>query len=218
MAKKKSVKKKGIDEKKELSDKEKKKEKTKQNRALAWILLFIGVFFVVLIVSFFAMKSSNHPKYKGMTFNIVQEGELKFYQTSFKVIYKGELTNYNIYLRNNPKELQRKVPFEGELNLRNNLVLSTTTENLFCDGDWSLAIANFLNLGIFNIEIIKDENATCSQSGEYMFVQIEEGEETRIEEYGPSCYKLIVSDCEILPVTERFMIEVFDKVNSMLEE
>ena len=50
-----------------------------------------------------------------LTFNVIQEGELTFYQTAFQVIYKGKLANYNIYLRNNPKELERKVPFEGEL-------------------------------------------------------------------------------------------------------
>jgi hypothetical protein len=51
-----------------------------------------------------------------------------------------------------------------------------------------------------------------------MFVQIEEGEETRIEQFGPSCYKLIVNDCEILPATERFMIEVFSEFNALLNK
>ena len=59
---------------------------------------------------------------------------------------------------------------------------------------------------------MKDENASCDAEGEYMFIQIEEGEETNVEQFGPSCYKLIVSDCEILPVTERFMIEMFVKL------
>jgi hypothetical protein len=204
--------------KKEEAFKEGESKKTlakKQNKTLGNILVFIGILFLVLILSFIVTRVSNNPSYNGVTFNVIKEGELTFYQTSFKVLYKGENATYNIYLRNNPKELAKEVPFNGELNLKNNLVLNTTTENLFCEGDWNLAIGNLQNLKIFNINIMKDENASCSSRGEYMFVQIEEGNETRIEQYGPSCYKLIVSDCEILPVTERFMIETFSKVNSM---
>ncbi len=198
-------------------EKVKKKELSKENKTLMKILMVIGLFFLILVVSFFIMKTSNQPEYNGMTFNVIQEGELTFYQTAFKVLYKGELTNYNIYIRNNPRKLEKDVPFEGELELRNFLVLNTTTENLFCEGDWSLAIGNLQNLEIFNIEIMTDKNATCDENGDYMFVEIEEGEETKIEQFGPSCYRLTVSDCEILPVTERFMIEVFSEVNKLLD-
>lgn len=198
--------------------KEKKKEKTKQNKTLRNIFVFIGVFLLVFALVFIIMGIRNKPDYRGVTFNVIKEGELTFYQTAFKVLYKGENATYNIYLRNNPKELAKEVPFDGELNLKNILVLNTTTENLFCDGDWNLAIGNLQNLGIFNIKIMRDENATCSPGGEYVFVQIEEGNETKVEQYGPSCYKLIVSDCEILPATERFMIEVFADVDFMLAE
>ncbi len=212
---KKSTNKKGV---KTENKTELKKEKSKENKLLLKILLVIGMFFLAILVAFFVMKSSAHPKYNGVNFNVIQEGEITFYQTSFQVIYKGKLTNYNIYLRNNPKDLEKEVPFQGELELRNFMVVNTTTENLFCEGDWSLATGNLMNLEIFNIEIMRDENASCSEGGEYMFVEIEEGEETKIEQFGPSCYRLTVSDCEILPVTERFMIEVFAEVNSMFED
>ena len=193
-------------------------EKSKENKLLLKILLVIGFFFLVILAAFFIMKSSASPKYNGVTFNVVQEGELTFYETSFNVIYKGKPTVYNFYLRNNPKELKKNVPFEGKVELKNFMVLNSTTKNLFCEGDWNLAIGNLLNLNIFNIEIMKDENASCSSEGEYIFVEIEEGEETKVEQVGPSCYRLIVSDCEILPVTERFMIEVFSEVNTLLDE
>jgi hypothetical protein len=206
------------EESKIMEDKVRKKEISKENKMLSKILIVIGIFFLIIIIAFIIIRVSTKPNYNGVTFNAIQEGEIIFYQTTFKVLYKGELTNYNIYLRNNPNKLKKEVPFDGELNLKNILVLNTTTENLFCEGDWNLAIGNLQNLGIFNIQIMKDENATCSQEGDFMFLQIEEGEESRIEQYGPSCYKLIVSDCEILPVTERFMIETFAKVNEELDK
>jgi hypothetical protein len=190
----------------------------KNNKTLRNILVFIGVFLLVFVMAFVIIGIKNKPDYKGVTFNVIKEGELTFYQTAFNVLYKGKPATYNIYLRNNPKELAKEVPFNGELNLKNILVLNTTTENLFCGGDWSLAMGNLQNLEIFNIKIMKDENASCDSEGRYMFVRIEEGNETKIEQYGPSCYKLIVSDCEILPATERFMIEIFSKVDSMLDK
>jgi hypothetical protein len=191
-------------------------ESGKNNRLLGGILLFLGILLLIIFISFFIIKSQSQFKYHDMKFNVTQQGEITFYQTYFNVIYKERPAIYNIYLRNDPRKLEKNVPFEGDLNLRNILVLNTTTENLFCEGDWSIAIANMKNLEIFNIKVISDENASCDTGGRYMFVQIEEGNESKIEQYGPSCYKLIVSDCEILPVTERFMIETFDKVNEEL--
>lgn len=199
--------------------KEPKKEKfKKENKILRNILIFIGIFFLVFAIVFIIATIKNKPDYNGVTFHVVQEGQLIFYQTSFDRIYQGKPIIYNFYLRNNPKELGKEVPFNGEINLKKFLILNTTTENLFCDGDWSLAIGNLQNLEIFNIKVMKDENASCNSDGAYMFVQIEEGNETKVEQYGPSCYRLTVANCEILPVTERFMIEIFAKINSELSK
>lgn len=201
---------------KELSEQE--KVKAKENKFLSRFFIVILLFFLAIIVAFFIMKSPSHTKYNGITFNVIKEGELIFYEVPFNVANNGKPAVYNIYLRNEPKKLNKEIPFKGELELKNYMVLDVTTENLFCDGDWNIAIGNMLNLNIFNIEIMKDENAGCDPEGEYMFVQIEEGEKSMIEQTGPSCYKLIVSDCEVLPVTERFMIEVFSEVNKHLEK
>jgi hypothetical protein len=193
------------------------KEKVaKENNVLKWILISIGIILLIIVLIFVIKNTQNKFQYKGMKFEVIKEGELTFYQTSFQVVFNKTPARYNIYLRNDPRNIQREVPLNGELNLRNFLVLNTTTEDLFCEGDWNLAIGNMQNLRIFNIKVMKDENASCDQNGNYMFVQIEEGNETRIEQYGPSCYKLIVNNCEILPVTERFMVETFVKFNEGL--
>ena len=102
--------------------------------------------------------------------------------------------------------------------MTNNLILNVTTENLFCDGDWQIAIGNLMNLEIFNIKVGKDENASCDLEGRYTFVQISESNESKIEQYGPSCYHLYVADCEILPVTEKFMVETFLKINEFTKD
>ncbi|MCX6750779.1 MAG: hypothetical protein NTZ83_04940, partial [Candidatus Pacearchaeota archaeon] len=134
-----------------------KKERKEENKVLKIVLVFIGIFFLCLIVAFFIMWSSNHPKYGGLTFNVVQEGQLTFYQTSFPIIYQGEVAKYNIYLRNNPKKLEKEVPFTGDISSIQDTVINITHE-FDCDGDQTIAIANLVNLyGAINKKIMRDE-------------------------------------------------------------
>jgi hypothetical protein len=195
-------------------EKEKKKERTKENKILTVVLVFIGIFFLILIVSFLIMRTSNHPKYGGLTFNVIQEGELKLYQTSFPIIYKGDVAKYNIYLRKNPKELKRNVPFSGEISSIQDTVINITKE-FDCNGDQVIAIANIVNLyGAINKKIMRDENASCDELGRYMYIVVQPGEETSVEQFGPNCYNINIKDCEILEGTERFILEMLAKINS----
>lgn len=194
--------------------KEKKKIKSEEDKVLRFVLLFIGVFFLVLIVSFFVIRQQNNPDYKGLTFNVIQEGEITFYQTSFPVLYQGEVAEYNIYLRNNPKELARKVTFEGEIDSIKDTVINITKE-FDCDGDQVIAIANLVNLyNALGKDIMADNNASCDELGRYMYIVVQPGEETSIEQYGPSCYNINIKDCEILEGTERFIAEMLVKIHS----
>jgi hypothetical protein len=194
--------------------KEKKKIKSEEDKVLRFVLLFIGVFFLVLIVSFFVIRQQNNPDYKGLTFNVIQEGEITFYQTSFPVLYQGKVADYNIYLRNNPKELARKVTFEGEIDSIKDTVINITKE-FDCDGDQVIAIANLVNLyNALGKDIMADNNASCDELGRYMYIVVQPGEETSIEQYGPSCYNINIKDCEILEGTERFIAEMLVKIHS----
>lgn len=194
------------------------KEKIKENRIIRNVLIFIGIFFLMLILSFVIMKNSKNPKYGGLTFNIINEGELTFYHTSIPIIYKGEVAYYNIYLRNNPRELKRKVPFYGELDSIKNTVINITDE-FDCEGDQVIAIANLVNIyGAIGKEIMKDENASCDELGRYTYLIVQQGEETSIEKFGTSCYKININDCEILEGTERFIAEMLAKYHSEVYE
>ncbi|MGY4884969.1 MAG: hypothetical protein ACP5NZ_05310 [Nanobdellota archaeon] len=192
----------------------KKKAIVNENKALKSVLVFIGVFFVVLIITFFILKSSNNPKYGGLTFNIIQEGQLTFYHTSIPVLYNGEVKDYNIYLRNNPRYLKKEVPFNGEIDSIKITAVNITKE-FDCEGDQVIAIANLVNVyGAIKKDIMKDENATCDELGRYMYISIQPGEETSVEQIGPNCYNINIKDCEILEGTERFILELLSKYNS----
>ena len=192
-----------------------KKQVDYENKLLRNLILIFVACVVVFIVVYIMISSANHFTYRGVKFDVVQEQDLTFYKTSFPAMYQGSTVPYNFYIRNDPRVLDSEIPFEGSQNLLDNMVINMT-ENFDCDGDGVIAIANFVKFYQFiGTKVIKDPNATCDQQGRYMFVQIQEGNSTEIKQTGPSCYELDVSDCEILKVTERFMIESFVKAQKV---
>jgi hypothetical protein len=194
-----------------------KKQIKKQEKQLGMILGVIGIFFIIILVAFLINRNATHFKYEELEFKLVKEGNIIFYQVPMVTQYQGNKLTYNFYLRTNPNDL-KEVPFEGEIELKNNIILNVTTENLYCDGDWQIAIGNLMNLNVFNIDVLKDENLGCDENGNYLFININEGEESKIEQVGPSCYNLYISNCEVLPVTEKFMVETFLEINEFVED
>ena len=83
-------------------------------------------------------------------------------------------------------------------------------EGFNCDGRGIIAVKNLITLyDVVGIDVLKDETASCPEGEEYMFVRIQNGNETSIEQFAPSCYNININNCEILEGTERFMIETF---------
>jgi len=216
------IKKEGKEKTKEFQGVEKEKHATKsqikrQKKQFGIILGVLSAIILLCLIGFIFNYSATHFDYKGLKFKKVVQGEIIFYEVPMVTQYEGSKLTYNFYLRTNPNKL-KDVTFDGEIELKNALILNVTTENLFCDGDWQIAIGNLMNLYIFNIEVGRDENATCDSAGRYAFVQIHEGNESRIEQYGPACYNLYIADCEVLAVTEKFMVETFVKINEFEED
>ena len=190
-----------------------------ENKILRNFLIWLGILIFVFILVFLIINSIKHFEYNGISFNVIKEGEVIFYHTSFprySPITGKHIENYNIYLRNDPRKLEN-ILFEGEINLRERLVINST-ESFSCDGHGGIAGYNFQQiLGAVGIKVIKDPNATCDSQGRYMFVKIQPGNITSIEQFGPACYNLNVNNCEILKVTEKFIIETFVKLNEIKE-
>ncbi|MCK5624696.1 hypothetical protein KAI04_02550 [Candidatus Pacearchaeota archaeon] len=203
----------GKEEIKHASKDQIKRQKKQLNIILSILGLFILLFALVLFINY----KTAHFTYEGVKFEIVKEGNLVFYNTAFPIYSEdGEkISNYNFYIRNNPKKLE-KVPFIGELSLSENMVINMTG-NFDCNGDGVIAIANIVNLYNFlGTEVIKDEEAGCDATGKYVFLQIEAGNETKVEQFWNTCYKITINECEILEGTERFMLETFVEINKIL--
>lgn len=192
-----------------------------QNKLLAYILIFVGSVIVLAFLTFYFIHSTNNFEYKGVKYQVWKEGHITFYRTVFPMynLMTGEHTaDYNMFIRNDPRNL-RKIPFEGEFNFRSTMVVNSEG-NFTCDGDGIIAVANMVKFfqEVAQKKVIKDENATCDPEGKYGYINIIEGNETKIVQTGPVCYEIRVSNCEILKSTERFMTEGFSKLDSMLNQ
>lgn len=189
-------------------------EDEKENKLLRNILIGVGVVFLLFIIFILLNNNIGNFEYEGVDFKTIREGNLLFYNTKLEMMKNGEhVADYNFFLRKDPRRLA-EVPFYGKVAVAKNIVINSSGE-FNCDGDGIIAIANLDKLfNVLGFKTLQDKNATCSQSANYSFIQIEAGNETKIVQDGVSCYTVFVKDCEILDATERFMLEIFVQVNS----
>ena len=192
-----------------------KKKRSKEEKTLRNVLLVMGIFFVVFIASYLIINSMKHFEYRGLEFDIMREGDITFYHTSLPLVKNNVKINYNVYLRNDPRKLE-KIPVEGEINLLEMMVINST-DSFVCDGDGGISMYNFQQiLGALDIQVIQDPDAGCDSLARYSYILIKEGNITSIEQTGPSCYNFNVNNCEILAVMEKFLVETLVKANNVL--
>ena len=194
------------------------KKQKEQNKVLKNVLIFIGVVFAGFVIYFIILSYLNHFEYSGVKFEI-SKNEVKgqtLYRTSIPIIYNGEERDYNFYLREDPRQLETKVPMPKQFVFRKNLILDVTTENLFCGGDWNYFQLQLQNLGIFDIGLwAKNSTMKYEPAQNYMFITINEANQTEISSTGGNSYEANVSSCEIASVADRLLLEAIVKNNEM---
>ena len=210
-----------IEESKSEEEAKKEEEQTKSHKSiLKWFFVFVIAFAVVFAATSFLINSSKHFDYSGIEFNIIQYGKITFYRTTFPVTYLDGVTgnlvsgNYEITLRNDPRQLNKSIPFNGQVYLMHNITINSTRK-VDCEGDGIIAMANFWKLEIFemNINITEGLNVSCDSKGSSIHINVIPSNISSIEQIGPACYNFNVNNCEIIPVMERYMIETFAEWN-----
>ncbi len=205
----------GIEEEKVV----KKGQIKKQNELFKKLLLVMVGFLIFFLIIFYANSSINKFDVEGVEFFLdtsAMQGRT-LYRTSIPVIYQGRTVDYNFWLRTNPKKLDEMVPLNEEIIFRKNVVFEVTTENLFCEGDWTIGLANILTLyKVLGMNILVDgENLTYEPKEDYMFITITEWDKTEILKIDEHHYEVNVNNCEILPAFERLMLEAFIQHNEL---
>lgn len=194
-----------------------KKELDKENKILRNVLIGIGIILLIVIIITLVVYNSKTIEYKNVEFKKIDYSGLILYHTSFPLTYNNKSVIYNEYLRINPRKTVANVPFEGELAAKDTMVINFEDE-FICNGDGVISVVNLRDLyQIIGIKVMTDPNATCDVYGRYMYLNILSGNETKVVQTNTYCYNLYVKDCEILDVTERFMIETLSKINAKKE-
>lgn len=203
----------------DVQEKESKEQIKGENKILKIILILIGVIVVLGLGGYLFIDNVRHFDYLGVDYEVVKfcdtEPCLILYQTSLPVVHNGVRTDYNFYLRNDPRELET-VEFDGDITLLPEMIINSTGD-FNCDGDGVIAIANLVQLyEVVGTKVMRNESIQCDLLGGHTFIQIQEGDETRINKFGVSCYEINVNNCEILEGTEKFMIKSFAEVQKLL--
>ncbi|GIU68576.1 MAG: hypothetical protein KatS3mg001_426 [Candidatus Pacearchaeota archaeon] len=192
-----------------------------EEKILRVVLLSALIILILVFVIAYIINLPRSFEYRGVKFKVVnfcdQGPCLKTYNTQLPVTYRenGQLkkANYNFYLRNDPRTLEKKVVFEGNLSLKKNLFMDITFDKS-CKGYESVAVANFATLyRIMDVNINATSDFGCDLLGNSMYISLQESNSTNIKQIGPACYEINIKDCEILEGMERFMVETFVKLN-----
>ena len=196
------------------------------------ILLILGALIVLALVYFsfsYLFSGLGKVKYEGLTFAKEMYGQLPVYRYSYLVRSpSGETFQYNLFLRNNPKE--NKVPIEGKIAYPEGedvLVGINGTGLIGCQNS-TIAVAslsqflanNFINIkaGSADLKEAEQKNLTYINCRIYpgnTVIIIKEGNETKITKEGANCHTIEAANCEILRAAEKFIVQsVIDMQNS----
>ena len=210
------------------STKEDLEQKTKQNKTIIIaIALMASVLLIMFLVPYIKHNYFNKFEYMRLDFQKTQLGDLYFYSTSIPVANPeatevvGEyLMPYNRY---DPRELdyiEVNTPYEKIMFKRDNKTIFVTLdpEMDHCP-DNTIALSNlagFLrDFAKYEIETaVSDEEyansskmnyVTCDTYPDAITLSITSGDKTEIRKRGGNCYILTYNNCEIIPVTEKFI-------------
>lgn len=197
----------GIEEEKISTEGQVKKNNETFKVVILVMIGFLAFFFGIMFVNYLM----NHFTIDGVEFELDTKSisGTTLYKTSIPVIYDGKKADYNFYFRTDPRKLNEKVNLSEKIVFRKNIVLDLTTENLFCDGDWTIALANLQNLySLLEINLsAKNESMKYEPASEYLFITINEGNLTEIIQKDENNYDVNIHNCEVLPAFEKLMFE-----------
>ncbi len=202
-------------EKEENLEKQK-KEGENQNKILKTFLILGGIVILFALGYYFYAQTQIHIEYKQINFEMTRIGNITFYETR-TLANSSEGSPFGFRLRTNPNDL-KSIPFDDVENFRllklNGYGYSNNTFD--CEGDGVIAMANLQRLfSEIGMNLVRDSNATCDPQGRYNYFYLKYGNETAIREVGSHCYNIVIkgndAKCEILPATEKLMVEMYSR-------
>jgi len=208
-------------------DKKSKEEKIQNNKTIKIVLGISLLIILIVLFLYFYTQSQSYFNYKGIDFKTTKMGEgediILFYETlTFFGSSDGENSLFGFRIRTKPSKL-KKIDFENleEFDLMKLNAYSYEENKTFnCQGYGTIAMQNLKRLfSKMGMTFIQDPNATCDDKGRYNYFNIKYGDETGIKQVGERCYDIVIKGnddaCEVLPATEKLMVELFVKYGEL---
>lgn len=219
--------------KNESSDDEIQKKYEKQ---LKWfIYLMMSIILIIILITFINNNFIKQFEYHEIKFQKTQLGDLIFYSAKFPVVGStGQIIgDYAINLRNDPRTLEDMPMNVNEGKIKFNLIVKNHTRvyaptyisiNPFMEicedsGISLLTLSGFLRDSGLNVSSAVTDKAYAKKNNEThkwcdplnTVIIITNGNETIINEIQPSCFEIKFKDCEILKVSENFILNILEQ-------
>ncbi len=221
----------------EKKDEENKEEKIKkigltknQNKQIMWaVILMVSVLMVVILVPIIKVQLGKFV-YAKLDWQKTKLGEIDYYSTRIPAGQPDEFGNYvgNFFInfRNDPRKLDEEINMKKTTTMpiftRDKVVyISTGKMERNCHEGIvaTLTLSGFLRqFALMNVssamgdkEIANETGfpyITCFNSPKNTVINVIEGNETRIIQTSPDCYTLEFKDCEVIEVSEKFILEI----------
>ncbi len=194
-----------------------------KDSTLIWIFAVMVLIIIGVLVGYFVGKGGQSFTYEGLKFTKEKFGEIPvFHYYYFYESEKGNLVQYNLYLRKDPR--QNQIPVEGNIYYPKDkfVYISVNGTGLTQCEDSSLAV-HTLAAFLTNNEIVvkgatpnfNETNGTnirfanCQTHPNNVVILIQAGNTTRIykEANTNGCHVIEVSDCQILDAIEKFEVQ-----------
>ena len=189
----------------------------KQDKQTKWIVIVMALALVsVFLIPYFLGKSGEF-NYGGLEFKKILFDKLPLYHSRIPLtsITGNVVSNYNLYLRNDPRDLEY-IPIKGEIRLLKNVVFTFNPE-MVCKNEIiaSTSVVGFIqgatsaNLipGTPNKSEASDKLAYADcDSDKHTTIIFDLGNQTEIIQEKPNCYRINVANCEVVEAAERFII------------
>ncbi|MEM0465323.1 MAG: hypothetical protein QXW97_01325 [Candidatus Pacearchaeota archaeon] len=216
----------------------------KQNKQILLILVFIFSIISLIFISITLNNFSKKFNYINLEFTKTKTGEVNFFSTYVPLtnvvpvtgsfIKKDQITGkFPLNLRNDPRKLEYilvDIPNDTVIFKGNIVYITMNAEDKPCEQNIisAVTLSGFLtDFASFKVEgaVTDKEYAeknkvpyiTCNNSNGNTVIWLKEGNETSIKKTNPYCYELTYKNCEMLPVSEKFILTILSGYMSFFE-
>jgi len=189
----------------------------------ATILIIIFIILAIILASFFLFKGSNkdHFVYNNLEFYKINDSNLTWYTTNVTVNVKNRSADYLFYFRIDPRKTG-KISFKDELNIFNKSYVSFSSESLSCEaanlvgwnlGDFLGRMGSKVSAGRTekndSNDTVKIINCSTDLNATTIILKANNSKSRiYLDKNNPNCIILEAKDCEIIEISERFIIKM----------